>query len=76
MKARGKRNVCGDRILKLDLYREVFQFQLPNGSAHYRTFLGAILSCITVSLIGLFAVYKLIALATIEDYRVQKDLYV
>ena len=34
------------------------------------------MSCITVSLIGLFAVYKLIALATIEDYRVQKDLYV
>lgn len=70
---RSPRQSCRDKALKLDLYRETFNFQLPNKTATYRTLIGAIASCVTIMLVGLFAIYKLTSLVTFDDYRVMKN---
>ena len=49
--------------------------QLRDRQTEYRTLVGAILSCLTFSLVGLFAIYKLLALINHAEYSVQKNTH-
>lgn len=44
---------------------------MRNEQTAYRTLIGSILSCLTFGLVGLLAIYKLIALVNFENYRYQ-----
>ena len=64
-----------DRIQKktvaLDLYRTPFLFLLPDSAEQYRTFLGAILSVLTLIALLVYGSYKFLVLLDLTDYKVQ-----
>ena len=62
---------CQQNFLRLYLYRQPFNFLLPDKKDSYRTFLGSLLSLLTVFLLIGFATYKLIAISTNSDYKIQ-----
>jgi len=62
---------CQRRFLNLDLFRQPFRFLLPDQQDRYRTFLGALLSLITLMGLVAFSVVRLTALTTNSDYKIQ-----
>ena len=62
---------CQRRFLNLDLFRQPFNFLLPDQKDRYRTFLGALLSLITLMGLVAYSVVRLTALATNSDYKIQ-----
>ena len=53
------------------MYRQPFRLLLPDGHDTYRTFIGSILSVITIVTIAMYGTYKFTELMGEEDYRVQ-----
>ena len=64
-----KRN-CLQRIIKLDIYKEPINLWLPDGEKYYRTVTGSILSVITISIVSLYAIYKLSDLLEMNEYKI------
>ena len=62
------RSTCQKGVLALDIYKQPIRLQLPDSSDRYRTFLGSMLSCMTVWLVSLYAVYKLHTLVNFGEY--------
>ena len=62
---------CQQHFLSLDLFRQPFNFLLPDEKANYRTFLGSLLSLLTIFLLIGFAAYKLTAISVNSDYKIQ-----
>ena len=57
-----------DTFLELDIYRRPFQLLLPDQRNYHRTFIGSILSVITLLIILSYATYQMGAL--LSDYRI------
>lgn len=60
------------KYLGLDIYRQPFRLLLPDGNGMYRTFLGSLLSIITLVLIITYGSFKASELFSKQDYQVQK----
>ena len=67
-----------DRFYKLflaaDLYTEPFKFLLPGEEDRYRTFLGSMLSLVTICILVGYGTFKTLDLLNYEDYQVQPRL--
>ena len=61
---------CSSRIVKLDIYKEPINLRLPGGEPYYRTMTGSILGIITIFLVSFYAIYKLLALVNLNDYKI------
>ena len=59
------------KALNLDIYRTPFLFKLPDNKERYRTFLGAILSVLTIIAVLAYGGYKFLVLFDYADYKVQ-----
>ena len=57
-----ERKRSSSSILALDLYRQPFHLQLPDGQNEYRTRLGAVLSILTIVLLLAYGIYKTVSL--------------
>ena len=55
----------------LDVYRQNFGLLLPDGYHQYRSFIGAILSVMTLVTITLYATFQVEQLINLENYKVQ-----
>mmetsp|Transcript_3956 Transcript_3956/g.4738 ORF Transcript_3956/g.4738 Transcript_3956/m.4738 type:complete len:225 (-) Transcript_3956:1540-2214(-) len=62
---------CQQKILWLDLYKQPFRLLLPDGSDQYKSFLGSLLSILTVMTLLSYATYKFSSLVSYSDYKVQ-----
>ena len=62
---------CQRGTLFLDIYKEPFRLLLPDGNDAYKSFLGAVLSIITLLTLLTYASYKFQTLISYTDYKVQ-----
>ena len=53
---------CIDKAKTLDLYKQPFQFLMPDDRAYYNTYLGAFLSLLTFVILLTYGTYKFISL--------------
>ena len=58
-------------MLRADLYKQPFRFLLPDRQDRYRTFIGSLLSIFTFTVLTLFALYRIITMLSMEDYKIQ-----
>ena len=58
-------------MLGLDIYRMPFRLLLPDENGMYRTFLGSVLSILTLVMIITFGGFKTSQLVGMLDYKVQ-----
>ena len=58
-------------VLSVDMYKQPFQFILPDGRSKYRSFVGAVLSIITLLTVLTYFVYKLNVIINFNDFDVQ-----
>ena len=65
------RNACQKGMLRADLYKQPFRFLLPDRQDRYRTFIGSLLSIFTFTVLTLFALYRIITMLSMEDYKIQ-----
>lgn len=56
-------------ILRLDFYRSSFEFFLPDRERKYRTYLGSLLSILTVVTLVGFASFEIDKLLTHDNYK-------
>ena len=57
-------------MLWLDMYKRPFSLLLPDGKQEYRTFIGSILSLITVLIFLPYLVWKMEVIFSQEDFKV------
>ena len=62
---------CQRGTLFLDIYKQPFRLLLPDGNDAYKSFLGAVLSIITLLTLLSYASYKFNDLVNYADYKVQ-----
>lgn len=62
---------CMQVMLYADLYKQPFKFLLPDEKDTYRTFMGSIMTIVTVIFVMVFAYFKLERLLDYQDYKVQ-----
>ena len=62
---------CQRRTLSIDMYRRPFHLFLPDDQSRYRSFLGVILSIVTILLLSSYAAWKIINLIKLIDYTVR-----
>ena len=62
---------CQKRTLSIDMYRRPFHLFLPDNQSLYRSFLGAMLSIMTILLLSSYALWKLANLINRKDYTVR-----
>ena len=63
---------CGSfeqKVLAIDLYKQPFNFLMPDHRENYRSLLGSLLSVVTFALMISYAAYKLIDLIEYNDYK-------
>ena len=60
------------RALTLDIYRTPFKFLFFDGNENYRTFLGTILSLLTVITILSYGLVKVIQVFSAEEFEVMQ----
>ena len=61
---------CQQRFLSLDIYRLPFRLLLPDENGMYRTFLGSMLSLLTIVTVIIYGAYKTNDLVRKRDYKV------
>ena len=61
---------CQERFLLLDIYRQPFRLLLPDESGMYRTFMGSMLSLLTIVTVIIYGGYKTNDLVNKRDYKV------
>ena len=62
---------CQRSFLNLDMYRREFSLLLPDRQQHYRTFLGSLLTILTISIILPYVVWKVTIMVSMTDYKLQ-----
>ena len=58
-------------VLNVDMFKEPFQLILPDGKGKYRSFVGAVLSIMTLSTVLTYFVYKVNVIINFNDFDVQ-----
>ena len=61
-------------ILNLDIHKRPFTMLIPGGEEHYKTFLGSIVSVITILIMLFYGTFNFLKLVNREDYNVVKTL--
>ena len=64
-------DLCQKRTLTLDMYRRPFHLFLPDDQPLYRSFLGSMLSVLTIMLLISYGGWKLTNLFSLADYTVR-----
>ena len=62
---------CQRSFLNIDMYRKEFSLLLPDRQQHYRTFLGSLLTLLTMSIILPYVVWKVTIMVSMTDYKLQ-----
>ena len=62
-----------NQSLRLDMYRQNFQFLMPDHEATYRSCIGTVLSILTLILVFSYSTYKFIDLIELNDYKIQEE---
>mmetsp|Transcript_25997 Transcript_25997/g.32418 ORF Transcript_25997/g.32418 Transcript_25997/m.32418 type:complete len:102 (+) Transcript_25997:83-388(+) len=58
-------------MLRLDLYKQPFRLLLPDGKNEYRTFVGSVLSLLTVCIVLAYGSFKVLELVSLSNYKIQ-----
>ena len=59
--------------MRFDMYRQPFQFLMPDHDSAYRSVVGTILSILTLILVISYSTYKLIDLTQLNNYKIQEE---
>ena len=60
------------KTLWFDMYQTPFQLLLPDHNENYRTFVGSILSLLTMTILLAYMIYKAQILFELDDYSLEK----
>ena len=58
-----------DKSLNLDIYKRPFNFLLPDHRETYNTWLGLVLSLFSIICVFSYAIYQMISLIQLDQYR-------
>jgi hypothetical protein len=70
-----KRFTFNELMLKVDFFGQPFHFLLPDKHQYYRSFLGAMLSILMVTLVLAFTVYRFVSLSEKWTYYVAENYH-
>ena len=59
------------KSLSLDLYRRPFYFLMPDHRETYNTWMGSVLSLLTIVIVFTYAAYQMIILVSLDQYNVE-----
>ena len=60
-----------DKSLNLDIYKRPFNFLMPDHRETYNTWLGLVLSLFSIICVFSYAIYQMISLIQLDQYRLQ-----